>query len=104
MPRMREVSKEWIAYTNVRKQTLAEAKDLEAVAKSVPIYSVARRTAIRLPDLVAPTQKKDPTISYQMPRKKILALAAELGSINMSNKDVGIKSFEYTYSEFVGKV
>lgn len=43
-PRMRSVTKQWIAYTNARKQAITEAKEKEAQASPVPIHAVARQT------------------------------------------------------------
>ena len=39
--KMREATKEWISYTNARKQVRVEAVQREDVAKSVPIFEVA---------------------------------------------------------------
>jgi len=36
-----------------------------------------------------------------MPNDRVRKLASALGNINMSNKDVGINSFDYTYDDHV---
>lgn len=102
MPEMREVSKSWIAYTNVRKQTLDEAKKLEAAAKPRTIYDVKVRSSVALPQLTPKPKKAVANILYSMPLKRLKDLADALGNINMSNREVGIKSFEYTYDDLVG--
>src|SRR6202035_2376745 len=46
MPRMREASKTWISYTNSRKQTLDEARKLEAEARPLALSSVAKHEIV----------------------------------------------------------
>jgi hypothetical protein len=100
--RMREVSKRWIAYTNQRKQALDEAKRLESVAVSVPLASIARQTTVTLPALVARQLEKAANVNYSVPVSRMKKLAKELGDINMGYREVGLKTFEYTYSDLVG--
>lgn len=102
-PKMREVTRKWIDYTNARKQALDDAKRIEAVAQPVSIYAVAKQESVKLPVLVAKPTERMATVSYSVPLKRLKTLAQELGSITMSQRDVGIKSFEYTYDDLVGK-
>lgn len=102
MPQMREVSKAWIAYTNVRKQALDQAKEIEAAAKPREIHEVPIRRAVALP-VLAPKPKRPVThITYSCPPKRVKALADAFGDINMSNSAVGIKSFDHAYDDLVG--
>ncbi len=101
-PRMRDVSKRWIAYTNQRKQALDEAKRRESAAVSVPLASLARQTAVTLPTLVAKQVEKPANVNYSVPVSRMKRLAKELGSINMPYRDVGLRTFDYTYSDLVG--
>lgn len=101
-PRMREVSKEWIAYTNARKQALEEAKNKEAAAGPISIYRVAPADSVVLPRLIARPAERVGTVNYSVPVTKLKQLAAEFGSINMSNREVGLKSFQYAYDDMVG--
>jgi hypothetical protein len=103
MPRMRDVSKQWIAYTNVRRLTLEEAKRLEMAAKPVAVYNIKKREAVALPALVAKAKIDQANISYPMQRKRVRALADEFGDINMTYRDVGLRSFEYAYADLVGE-
>ena len=41
-------------------------------------------------------------IAYAVPLTRLRELGKALGSINMSYREVGIKSFDYTYDELVG--
>lgn len=101
-PKMREVTKEWISYTNLRKQNLDEAKQREAQAKSTSIYEIPQRPTVALANLPRKPKIAMANIAYSMPRERVRALAAGFGNINLSYKDVGIKSFEYSYSDNVG--
>lgn len=101
-PRMREVSKQWIAYTNARKQALEEAKRKEAAAVVVPIYAVERRASATLPALVGRPAERPANVNYTVPVTKMKRLAKELGSINMPYREVGLKAFDYTYDDLVG--
>lgn len=101
-PQMREVSKKWIGYTNQRKQALDEAKAKERQAVPVPIASVARQTAVTLPTLTIKATERTANVNYAVPVSKLKKLARELGSINMTYREVGTKSFDYAYDDLVG--
>lgn len=103
MPKMREISKEWIAYTNQRKQFGEKARGLEEAAKPVVLYKIAKNAQVSFPKLVGRLQIKPANISYPVEKKRAEKLADALGDINMSYRDVGLRSFEYAYTEFVGK-
>lgn len=102
-PRMREVTRQWIDYTNQRKQALEEAKTKEAQAAPVPIYEVQGRASVALPVLTARATERAANVNYSVPIAKIKKLAKELGSINMTYREVGLKSFDYTYGDLVGE-
>jgi hypothetical protein len=101
MPRMREASKTWISYTNARKQTLEEAKQFESQARPLAISSVAKHEAVSLPRLTAKPAERMANIAYSVTRERVRALASAFGNINMSYRDVGLKSFEYAYADNV---
>ncbi|ABE63297.1 hypothetical protein Nham_2513 [Nitrobacter hamburgensis X14] len=101
-PRMRDVSKQWISYTNIRKQAIDDAKRYENQAKPKSIFEVAQREAVALPQIVAKPKVKMANISYSMPLQRVRSLADGLGNVNMSYKDVGINSFEHAYTDLVG--
>jgi hypothetical protein len=104
-PQMREVTKKWIAYTNQRKQSLEEAKAREAAAAPIRIYEVAKRATVSLPRLtsIAPATPSPANVAYTVPVARLKKLAKEFGSINMSYREVGIKSFEYSFKDLVGE-
>lgn len=101
LPRMRDVSKKWISYTGQRKQALDQAKELESSASPIPIQRVAVNKEVVLPKLVAQTSERMANINYSVPLAKLKELATEFGSINLSYKDVGLKSFQYAYDDLV---
>jgi hypothetical protein len=101
-PRMREVSKMWIAYTNARKQALEEAKKKESEAVVVPIYAVAPNASVTLPALVARISERPANVHYSVPISKMNKLALAFGSINLPYREVGLKSFDYAYGDMVG--
>lgn len=101
-PRMRDVTRKWIDYTNLRKQALEEAKEKERKAALVSIYQLRKVDAVRLPALTARTGPPAANIHYSVALTRLKKLAKALGNINLAYRDVGLKSFEYTYSEMVG--
>jgi len=101
-PQMRDVTKQWIAYTNTRKQALEEAKQKEVDAAPVSIYNVEKSAAARLPALTARITPTPANVLYAVPVVRMRKLAKALGSINLSYKEVGLKSFDYTYDDLVG--
>lgn len=100
--KMRVVSKSWIAYTNVRKQALEEAKRKETAATAVPLRAVEERAVLTLPALAVTQVERPANVHYSVPVKKMKRLSKELGSINLTYREVGIRSFEYTYEDLVG--
>jgi hypothetical protein len=102
-PRMREVSKTWTAYTNSRKQALEEAKAKEASAKPVSIYEVRPQAAVALPKLAVKITERQANVHYSVPTARLKKLAQAMGAINMPYREVGLKSFEYTYDDMVGE-
>jgi hypothetical protein len=102
-PRMRELTRKWIDYTNVRKQALEEARQKEREAETVSIYSVARQTSVKLPALVARDSDPVANVQYSVPLDRMRNLAKKFGSANLPYREVGIRSFNYAYREKVGE-
>lgn len=102
-PKMREVSKDWINYTNARKQRdKEEVAQQEKEAKTVPIFEVAARPNVVLPQVAINKLVRPANVHYSVSKVRLRKLANALGDINMSYTDVGRKSFEYTFEELVG--
>lgn len=102
-PKMRDVTRAWIDYTNSRKQAAEEAKKLESAAITVLMKNVPARASVALPQLTQQKREKVANIHYSLPLPRVKKLAQEFGSINMSFRDVGLKSFEYAYEDLVGE-
>jgi hypothetical protein len=101
-PNMREVSKEWINYTNHRKRDREEAIAKEQAAKAVTIFDVQGHTDLELPKVAPKKSVPQANVLYTVPKHRLRNLASALGNINMAYKDVGIKSFNYAYEDLVG--
>ena len=99
---MRDVSKQWIGYTNARKQALEEAKQKEASVATVAIHAVDKRNSVTLPKLVPVLVESPANVNYSVPVSKMKKLAREFGSIRMAYREVGLKSFDYAYEDWVG--
>ena len=99
--RMREVSKQWIAYTNVRKHDPEEAKRKEEKATVIAIRNVENQPVVGLPKI--PRRQTEPraNVNYSVPVAKMKRLAKEFGSIQMSYREVGLESFDYAYKDLV---
>ncbi len=99
---MRETTKEWISYTNTRKQIREEAIQREEVAKAVPIFEVAIRQEVELPKITQKPKIPEANVLYTVPRPRLRSLASAFGNINMAYKDVGLRSFDYAFNDLVG--
>jgi hypothetical protein len=100
-PKMREVTRAWIDYTNQRKQSLEEAKRIEAAAAPVAIYAVPIRAAAALPKLIARPAEPVGNVNYAVPLVKLKKLARAFGRSNLPYREVGLKSFDYAYDDLV---
>lgn len=99
--RMRETSKRWIAYTNERKRDLEEAKKKEEKATVIAIQNVEKQPIVKLPMIPRVQIERRANVNYSVPVAKMKRLAKEFGSIQMPYREVGLKSFEYAYKDFV---
>ena len=102
-PRMKELTKQWTSYTNMRKQALERAKEKERDAAAVAIRDVGSRAKAVLPKLVQQPKARQANVQYSVPVSRMKGLAQAFGNINMSYREVGMKSFDYTYDDKVGQ-
>jgi len=102
-PQMRDVTRRWIDYTNQRKQALVEARNIELAAAPISIYDVKQHNIFELPifTIKAPVERMA-NINYSVPIVRLRRLAKELGNINLTYREVGVRSFEYIYDDLVG--
>ena len=101
--RMRDISKEWIAYTNTRKQEPDKAIEEETSLNAVAIHDVVKQPSLTFPRFSRVKTERRANVHYSVSVSRMTRLATELGGINMAYKDVGLKSFNYTYEDLVGE-
>jgi hypothetical protein len=97
---MREVTKEFIEYTNRRKGELRHARDTEAAATPVAASKVPAREHLVLPKITKPEVRK---ICFDKPVEEIESVGRALGINVKSIKQVGIAAFDYVRDREVGK-
>ena len=102
-PKMRAVSRQWIDYTNFRKQAIEEAKVKEKEVVTVSIHNVKERNSVAVPTLnsTQATKTRLANVHYSVPIPEIKKLATEFGSAIMPYREVGIRSFNYAYRDLV---
>jgi hypothetical protein len=100
---MREIAKSWVEYTNTRKNNIPKARDEEKTAKPSFISSIKSSPQISFPAFEKEPKVKMANISYAKTAKDVKHLADAIGKPNMSYKDIGIFTFDYTFSDFVGE-
>ena len=100
--KMIRITRDWIDYTNRRKQNKDEVEALEEAAKRRQIADLPMREKLRVPSISGKVRSDTTTVSYQVTKTRLKELAIELGDRNMANYLVGEKSFDYTYRRLVG--
>lgn len=102
--RMKLVTQIFTEYTNRRKQDLPSARAAEIPRVQVEISALQQAQPFKLPNIsVTSTRPSMVNISYQRDKREIEEAKRHLGSIGMSAKDVGIKTFEYYRKAELGK-
>jgi hypothetical protein len=94
LEKMKAMTRSFIAYTNARKQNLDEAKQVESQAALRPIEMIQTNSQPAFPTFSIPARDTT-TIQYRVDKKRVRAAAEALGNRDLSNKDVGEKTFEY---------
>lgn len=97
---MRQVTKEFIDYTNRRKGDLRQARGTETAAKSIAVSQVPARDRLALPKMKKPEIRR---ICFDKPVAEIEAVGRALGINVKSLKQVGIAAFDYVRDREVGK-
>ena len=103
LARMIELTREWIEYTNRRKAALDEARKFEAEAVAVKAFSTSISKALKFPSFISTRiRSSDVTIQYSKPTLMVRDVAQKFGNPGMSAREVGMRTFEYTYRELIG--
>lgn len=96
---MKEVTRQYIDYTTQRKANLDRAKELERQTTPIPVVRIIERPQMGLPRL---TPRVDlVTVSYQKRRSEVRKVGEALGNASMTNRQVGIETFDYYYKTHV---
>lgn len=101
--RMKSVTLPFIKYTNKRKADIPAAKIAEAPVNHLEVYELSKPQALKLPTIADVSRPVMSTISYQRERAEIEAVKVHLGSIGMTMREVGIRTFEYYLKAEMGK-
>lgn len=100
--KMKEATRSWLAYTNDRRIDLDQAKAHEAQAPSRAIFEATASAKATFPGSAVAT-KPTATINYRKLLDEVKLVKAALGNANMSNRDVGLKTFDYYLRNEVGE-
>lgn len=101
--KMKEVTRAYVAYTNRRKGDLETARQMEKDTTPTLIGKVAARETLRVPTLTRRSDVATTTISYTVIKREKQDVAEALGNRFLSNKDVGLRTFEYFREREVGE-
>ncbi|MBT1688105.1 ATP-binding protein [Dawidia soli] len=113
LPKMLEMTKPWIRYTQQRKADIPKAKQLEETATKSTLGDIIASHS-RRQDAVTP--KETPSfpviqstqadyyvsIQFKVEKSRVEKCKIELGNPSMSNGDLGKQAFEYFYSNEIG--
>lgn len=97
---MTKPARAWVDYTNARKAALEQAKKLEISARPVNVAAVPQEARVKLPNL-RPSRAKIANVNYSVPLTRMKALANAFGDPNLPYREVGLRSFDYTYDDHV---
>jgi hypothetical protein len=103
--RMQSITTSFIDYTNRRKVDLEAAHAAEAPVRQVNVTELKAPQPLRLPSLRSVQTNKPPTttIAYSRPKSELDEIRDHLGNILMTNKDIGILTFEHFRRTELGK-
>ena len=92
--RMKDATKPITIYTSERKDNRDDAKEIESKAISTPVINL-KASSITIAPVIRPKVIKTTRISYDRPAEIVAKVVESLGRRKMTNRDVGIKTFNY---------
>jgi hypothetical protein len=103
--RMKDVTEQFIAYTHARRSDLAKAREAENKAKPVAVASLVKSATMKLPRISGPTGPRivETTIAYPKPKREVDEIRKHIENLSISNRDIGILTFEYYQRLELGK-
>lgn len=93
--KMKEFTRQYIDYTNERKDDLDRAKKIEQAAESKSLFSLSKSDKIIAPPFIKKPKVRMVNIQYRKPEDLVKKVADSLGYRNMPYKEVGIETFDY---------
>ncbi len=106
LTRMKDAARPYVAYTNLRKGALDQAKVIEGEADSVSIFEafeMTERLEMGLPELPDVPKVKMATIRYRKPPAEVEAVKEAAGDPGLTQAEVGLLTFNYFRDKFVGR-
>jgi len=101
--RMKAATTPVINYTNRRKSDIPAARLAERPSAQLEVYDLRKNSELRLPKIADVNRPVMATISYSRERAEIEAVKVHMGSIGMTMKEVGTRTFEYYLKAEMGK-
>jgi hypothetical protein len=102
--KMKILTDQFTKYTNTRKQDLEGARAAEVRKSLVEVSELTVVQPLKMPTLNTVSQRSDiVSISYQRRKIDVDEVKRHLGAPSMTNKDMGIKTFEYFREVELGK-
>lgn len=98
---IKNVSKSWTSYTNEKKHAPTTSSEQENNTKPVSAFELKINDEILFPTYERTKKKPQANILYKIEVGKARELANALGNINMSYKEIGERSFNFTYENCV---
>jgi hypothetical protein len=103
LQKMRNATREYIEYTNARKPSIESAKQIEAGTVLTPVKDLAPLVKMIVPHFAKAATVAETTISYSRPKATVKKVAEALGNSYMTNKEVGLKTFQYFIENELGE-
>jgi hypothetical protein len=97
---MQAAAREYIKYSRVRKANPEGAKKIERAATAVKLTELSKVQPMKTPP-VPGTVQGTVNIAYQRPKRLVAKVAAALGDPSMPASQVGMRTFDYYYSNEV---
>ena len=99
--KMKDATRDYLDYTNGRKEDLEKANKLEQAANVKPIQKIALNKRMVLPRFAAGQKVNRATISYSQPIERVAKAKFSFGNTAMSHKAIGEATFDYYFKNEV---
>lgn len=101
LQRMADPTRAWVGYTNARKNNVEEAHKRESEVRTILLADVEAQPLVVLPVPPSTKGRRMANVNYAVPLERMRKLADGLGDRRKSYRDVGLESFDFTYSKLV---